>query len=91
MIGCNNFDNNQHRYSRVPAYTPLIVTLLNGSYTQNAYIESFNGKLRDELLYREIFYIFAEANLLIEKWRKAYNQIRPHCSLGYRPPAPETF
>ena len=57
---------------------------------ENGYIESFNGKLRDELLNREIFYTVEEAKILIEKWRNEYNQVRPHSSLGYRPPAPET-
>ena len=61
-----------------------------GSPWENGYIESFNGKLRDELLNREIFYTLEEAKILIEKWRKEYNQVRPHSSLGYRPPAPET-
>jgi putative transposase len=54
-------------------------------------VESFNGKLRDELLDREIFYSLTEAKVLIEMWRKHYNGIRPHSSLGYRPPAPETI
>lgn len=60
-----------------------------GSPWENGYIESFNGKLRDELLNREVFYSLVEAKILIEQWRKEYNQIRPHSSLGYRPPAPE--
>jgi len=60
-----------------------------GSPWENGYIESFNGKLRDELLNREIFYTLAEAKILIEQWRKEYNQIRPHSALHYRPPAPE--
>jgi putative transposase len=55
---------------------------------ENGYVESFNGKLRDELLEREIFYTMAEAQVLIERWRVHYNQARPHSSLGYRPPAP---
>jgi len=59
-----------------------------GSPWENGYIESFNGKLRDELLNREIFTTLLEAKILIEEWRKEYNQIRPHSSLGYRPPAP---
>lgn len=53
--------------------------------------ESFNGKLRDELLNREIFSTLTEAKVLIEQWRKEYNQIRPHSSLGYRPMAPEAM
>ncbi len=61
-----------------------------GSPWENGYIESFNGKLRDELLNGEIFYTLTEAKVLIERWRQEYNTIRPHSSLGYRPPAPET-
>ena len=53
------------------------------------YNESFNGKLRDELLNRELFYTLKEAQVLVERWRQEYNRIRPHSSLGYRPPAPE--
>ena len=60
-----------------------------GSPWENGYIESFNGKLRDELLEREIFDTLFEAQVLIERWRIDYNTIRPHSSLGYRPPAPE--
>jgi len=60
-----------------------------GSPWENGYIESFNGKLRDELLNGEIFYTLQEARVLIEMWRRHYNQVRPHSSLGYRPPAPE--
>jgi len=60
-----------------------------GSPWENGYIESFNGKLRDELLNREIFTTLAEAKVLIGQWRREYNQVRPHSSLGYRPPAPE--
>jgi hypothetical protein len=52
---------------------------------------SFNGKLRDELLNRKIFYTLEEAKILIETWRKEYNQARPHSLLGYRPPAPVSF
>jgi len=61
-----------------------------GSPWENGYIESFNGKLRDELLNREIFDTLLEAKVLTESWRREYNQIRPHSSLGYRSPAPET-
>ena len=60
-----------------------------GSPWENGYIESFNGKLRDEVLNREIFYTLQEAKVLIEQWLKEYNQIRPHSALRYRPPAPE--
>jgi transposase InsO family protein len=62
-----------------------------GSPWENGYIESFNGKLRDELLNGEIFTTLFEAQVLIEDWRKEYNQIRPHSSLGYQPPAPEAI
>ena len=62
-----------------------------GSPWENGYNESFNGKLRDELLNGEIFYTLREANILIERWRQHYNTRRPHSSLGYQPPAPETI
>jgi transposase InsO family protein len=61
-----------------------------GSPWENGYNESFNGKLRDELLNREVIYTLDEAKILIENWRREYNEIRPHSSLGYRPPAPQT-
>ena len=61
-----------------------------GSPWENGYNESFNGKLRDELLNGEIFYSMTEAKVLIKQWRRHYNTIRPHSSLGYRPPAPQT-
>jgi len=61
-----------------------------GSPWENGYCESFNGRLRDELLNGEIFYTLQEAKILIENWRREYNEIRPHGSLGYRPPAPQT-
>lgn len=62
-----------------------------GSPWENGYIESFNGKFRDELLNGEIFDTLTEARVIMERWRKYYNTIRPHSSLGRRPPAPETF
>jgi putative transposase len=62
-----------------------------GSPWENGYIESFNGKLRDELLNREVFTTLMEAKVLIEKWRKEYNTIRPHSALLYQPPAPEVI
>jgi len=61
-----------------------------GSPWENGYNESFNGKLRDELLNGELFYSLREAQILTERWRREYNTIRPHSSLGYRPPVPET-
>jgi putative transposase len=60
-----------------------------GSPWENGYCESFNGKLRDELLDGEVFYSLAEAKVVIEGWRQHYNTSRPHSALGYRPPAPE--
>lgn len=62
-----------------------------GSPWENGYIESFNGKLRDELLNGEIFMTLLEAQILTDSWKKEYNQVRPHSSLGYRPPAPEAI
>ena len=62
-----------------------------GSPWENGYIESFNGKLRDELLDGEIFDTLLEAKVLIERWRCEYNTVRPHSALGYRPPAPEAI
>jgi transposase InsO family protein len=61
-----------------------------GSPWENGYNESFNGKLRDELLNGEIFYTLQEAQVLVDRWRRHYNEVRPHSSLGYRPPAPQT-
>jgi transposase InsO family protein len=60
-----------------------------GSPWENGYIESFHGKMRDELLNGEIFDTILEPRVITEHWRKTYNTIRPHSSLGYRPPAPE--
>ncbi|MEP1142411.1 MAG: IS3 family transposase [Henriciella sp.] len=62
-----------------------------GSPWENGYCESFNSKLRDELLAREIFYDLREAQVLIENWRLFYNTARPHSSIGYKPPAPRTI
>jgi transposase InsO family protein len=62
-----------------------------GSPWENGYVESFNGKFREELLDREIFYTLMEARGLIERWRQEYNTFRPHSSVGYRPPAPEAW
>jgi len=59
-----------------------------GSPWENGYIESFNGKMRDELLNGEMFDTMFEARILIEQWRHEYNTIRPHSSLGYRPSVP---
>jgi putative transposase len=73
---------------RVKARTLFIE---RGSPWENGYIESFNGKLRDELLDREIFYTLKEAKVLIEQWRWQYNHFRPHSAPEYRPPAPVTI
>ncbi len=62
-----------------------------GSPWENGYVESFNGKLRDELLNGEVFNTLAEARVLIEQWRMHYNTARPHSSLDYKPPAPEVI
>ena len=62
-----------------------------GSPWENGYIESFNGKMRDELLNLEIFYSLKEAKVLIEMWRKHYNTVRPHSALGYRSPVPTSI
>ena len=62
-----------------------------GSPWENGYCESFNARLRDELLNGELFYTLREAQILIEQWRVHYNTVRQHSTLGYRPPAPESI
>ncbi|MCZ4259223.1 integrase core domain-containing protein, partial [Limimaricola sp. G21655-S1] len=62
-----------------------------GSPWENGYCESFNARFRNELLDAEIFYTLREAQILIERWRRHYNTVRPHSALGYRPPAPESI
>ena len=62
-----------------------------GSAWENGYVESYIGKLRDELLNGEVLDTLMEAKVLVEGWRKEYNRFRPHSSLGYRPPAPEAY
>jgi transposase InsO family protein len=62
-----------------------------GSPWENGYVESFNARLRDELLEGEIFYSLREAQIVIESWRRHFNTVRPHASLGYKPPAPEVL
>src|SRR6201982_3412478 len=62
-----------------------------GSPWENGYCESFNSKLRDEFVNAEIFYSMKELRVLAERWRRHYNTVRPHSSLGYRPPAPEAW
>ena len=60
-----------------------------GSPWENGYCESFNGKMRDQLLNGELFYTLKEAQIIIERWRTYYNTVRPHSSLGGQPPVPE--
>jgi transposase InsO family protein len=62
-----------------------------GSPRENGFVESFNARLRDELLNGGIFSSLAEARVIIEAWRRHINTVRPHPSLGYRAPAPEAF
>ena len=62
-----------------------------GSPWENGYVESFNARLRDELLDGEIFYTLREAQIVIKSWRRHFNTIRPHETLGYKPPAPMVF
>ena len=62
-----------------------------GSPWENGFIESFNARMRDELLDGEIFYTLREAQIVIESWRRHYNAVRPHPSIGYRAPAPEVL
>jgi hypothetical protein len=71
--------------------TGAISSFSNPSRDAYGYVESFNARLRDELLDGEIFYTLQEAKVVIESWRRHYNTVRPHASLGYRPPAPEVF
>ncbi len=78
----------QEWISAVGAKTAYIAP---GSPWENGFIESFNARLRDELLDGEIFYSLKEAKVVIESWRRHYNTLRPHGSLGYKPPAPEVF
>jgi len=63
----------------------------SGSPWENGYCESFNSKLRDEFLNGEMFYSIRELRVMVERWRVHFNTLRPHSSLGYRPPAPETW
>ena len=70
------------------AVSPLFIE--PGSPWENGYVESFHGKLRDELLNGELFYMLLEAQVMIEQWRHRYNTKRPHSALRYRPPVAET-
>ncbi|MGF0540044.1 IS3 family transposase [Agrobacterium sp. ES01] len=73
----------------IAAVGAMTAYIMPGSPWENGYCESFNSKLRDELLNGEIFYTLKEAKIVIENWRRHYNTVRPHSSLGYKPPAPE--
>ena len=73
----------------IAAVGPKTAYIEPGSPWENGYIESFNARLRDELLNGEVFYTLREAQIIIESWRRHYNTIRPHASLRYKPPAPE--
>ena len=75
----------------VPKLGVKTLFITPGSPWENGFIESFNGKLRDECLNGELFDTLLEAKVVIENWRKEYNAIRPHSSLRYRPPAPEAI
>jgi hypothetical protein len=77
--------------SSAPSVGAKTAYIERGSPWENGYVESFNARLRDELLNGEIFYTLREAQIVIESWRRHYNRIRPHASLGYKPPAPEVF
>ena len=79
--------NRHQRIVMKIAQTGRIPTRCSPSQT----VESFNARMRDELLNGEIFYSLKEAQIVIEGWRQHYNTVRPHASLGYRPPAPEVF
>ena len=65
--------------------------IMPGSPWENGFVESFNARLRDELLDGEIFYTLREAQIVIESWRRHYNAVRPHAAIGYQAPAPEVF
>lgn len=62
-----------------------------GSPWENGYCESFNGKMRDEFLNRELFDTMFEVEVLTKLWVREYNTVRPHSSLGYKPPAPQAI
>ena len=76
---------------RPPALGVGTLFIEPGSPWENGYVESFNGKFRAEFLNRELFDTLLEAQVLIERWRHAYNTFRPHRALGHRPPAPEAI
>src|SRR3712207_5594816 len=75
----------------ITAVGARVAYIAPGSPWENGFVESFNARLRDELLDGEIFYSLREAEVVIEGWRRHYNTVRPHASLGYRAPAPEVI
>jgi putative transposase len=75
----------------IKAVGAMTAYIAPGSPWENGYVESFNARFRDELLDGEIFYSLREAQVIIESWRRHYNTVRPHGSIGYKPPAPEVF
>src|SRR5258705_7715815 len=77
--------------ARSPSCCAGTAYITPGSPWGNGFIESFNARLCDELLDGEIFYTLREADIVIESWRRHYNMVRPHASIGYRAPAPEVF
>jgi putative transposase len=86
------FGVDRHRGEELDAAVDATTAYIEkGSPWENGYIESFNGKLRDELLHGEIFYSLREAQIEIEQWRQHYNTRQPHSSLGYRPTALEVI
>ena len=82
------FENGWGASARRPSVSVIVYD--HGSPWENGYNESFNGRLRDECLNVELFNTLMEAKVIIEHWRHQYNTIRPHASLQYKPPAPET-
>ena len=86
--GQSSLDGYQDWIKAVGAKTANIAP---GNSWENGYVESFNARLRDELLDGEIFYSLMEAQVVIEKWRRYFNPGRPHGSIGYKLPAPEVF
>jgi len=82
-----------HHYglTHIISDTPKTAYIEPGSPWENGYCESFNGRMRDELLNGEIFYSLREAQIIIESWRNHYNTKRPHSALGYRPSAPKAI
>jgi putative transposase len=77
--------------SNSPSTYPIATYIEPGLPWEKGYCESFNGRMRDELLNGEIFYSLREAQIIIERWRNHYNTKRPHSALGYRPPSSEAI